>query len=269
MYYKGTCPVLQKRLQSSDQKITKREIYSRGLRALFGQPSGLLRTCVAPSSGVLRLLFGCSSGRSRSAVEADSKPSRSVVEHVSNKPRRGPEALPKSTRRAAERASSSDFCLTNFAPTSAFHAVGHQSPSNFPLIFPEGDSKPIRRNSKQRWGKGRSGSEVGRYLNGLFLGTKDTVNSPLSYWECTERVPKRYWECTKELLEIYQRGIRQLQAVSNYVVGLRCKLCNVLEKCAKTNSTIGASDYSLKLKGFKVVCALSRCGVGVLSLKRS
>jgi len=237
MYYKGTCPVLQKRLQSSDQKITKQEISSSSLRALFGWPSDLLRTCVGPSSGVLRLLFGCSSGRSRSAVEADSKPSRSVAEHVSNKPRRGPEALPKSTRRGAERASSSDFCLTNFAPTSAFHAVGSQFSSNFPLILPEGDPKPTRRNSEQRWEKGRSWSGVGRYLNGLFLGTKGTVSSPLSYRECTERVPRRYWECTKELPEIYQRGIKQVRAVSSSLVNLGYKSDSATAQSEKGEDT--------------------------------
>ncbi|WP_288810715.1 hypothetical protein [Sphingobacterium prati] len=141
------------------------------------------------------------------------KPSRSVAEHVSNESRRGPEAESKASRRGVEVSPSSDFCLTNFAPTSAFHAVGRQSSSNFPLIFPEGDPKPTRRNSEQRWEKGGRWSGVGRYLNSLFLGTKGTVNSPLSYRECTERVPKRYWECTKELPEIYQRGTKQVRAV--------------------------------------------------------
>ncbi|PUV21446.1 TlpA family protein disulfide reductase [Sphingobacterium athyrii] len=254
MYYKGTCPVLQKRLQSSDQKITKQEISSGVLRALFGWPSDLLRTCVGPSSGVLRLLFGCSSGRSRSAVEADSKPSRSVAEHVSNKPRRGPEALPKSTRRRVGASPSSDLCLTNFAPTSAFHAVGHQSSSNFPLIFPVGDPKPTRRNSEQRWEKGRSWSGVGRYLNGLFLGTKGTVSSPLSYRECTERVPKRYWECTKELPEIYQRGIKQVRAVSSSLVDLGYKSDTAVAQSAKGEDTEldnGREGSCFKFNGFK------------------
>ena len=212
-YFTGTSILLKKRCKISVQNLIKKADSSRGLRFFFGQPSDLLRTCVAPSSGALRLLFGCSSGRSRSAVEDLPKPSRSVAEHVSNMSRRSPEAEPKATRRGVGASPSSDFCLTNFAPTSAFHAVGYQSSLNFPLIFPEGDPKPARRNSEQRWEKGGRWSGVGRYLNSLFLGTKGTVNSPLSYRECTERVPKRYWECTKELPEIYQRGTKQVRAV--------------------------------------------------------
>ena len=250
MYYKGTCPVLQKRLQSSDQKITKQEISSRGLRALFGQPSDLLRTCVAPSSGVLRLLFGCSSGGSRSAVEADSKPSRSVVEHVSNKPRRGPEALPKSTRRGVGASPSSDLCLTNFALSSAFHADGIEFSSGFHRRGPMKSRCGFDENPS----KGRSWSGVGRYLNGLFLGTKGTVNSPLSYWECTERVPKRYRECTKELLEIYQRGTKQIRAVSSSLVDLGYKSDTAVAQSAKGEDTEldnGREGSCFKFNGFK------------------
>ncbi|MGE8377262.1 MAG: TlpA family protein disulfide reductase [Sphingobacterium sp.] len=237
-------------------RVLKKKISSSGLRALFGWPSDLLRTSVGPSSGVLRLLFGCSSGRSRSAVEADSKPSRSVAEHVSNEPRRGPEALPKSTRRRVGALASSDLCLTNFAPTSAIQAVGHQSSSNFPLIFPEGDPKPSRRNSEQRWEKGRSWSGVGRYLNGLFLATKGTVNSPLSYRECTERVPKRYWECTKELPEIYQRGTKQVRAVSSSMVALGYKSDTAVAQPAKGEDTElvnGRGESCFKFNGFKTI----------------
>ncbi|WP_313532932.1 TlpA family protein disulfide reductase [Sphingobacterium athyrii] len=219
MYYKGTCPVLQKRLQSSDQKITKQEISSSSLRALFGWPSGLLRICVGPSSGVLRLLFGCSSGRSRSAVEADSKPSRSVAEHVSNKLRRDPEALPKSTRRGAERPPSSDNFRINFALSSTFYAGGSQFSSNFHRCGSAENLSQFEENLR----KGRSWSGVGRELNGLFLATKGTVSSPLSYRECTEKAPKRYWGCTKELPEIYQRGTKKVRAVGSSLVALGYK----------------------------------------------
>jgi len=249
-YYKGACSVLQKRLQSSDQKITKRESSSSSLRALFGWPLGLLRTCVAPSSGVLRLLFGCSSGGSRSAVEADSKPSRSVAEHVSNESRRGPEALPKSTRRGVGASPSSDLCLTNFAPTSAFHADGIEFSSGFHRRGPMKSRCGFDENPS----KGRSWSGVGRYLNGLFLGTKDTVSSLLSYRECTERVPKRYWECTKELLEIYQRGTRQMRAVSSSLVDLGYKSDTAVAQSAKGEDTgldNGREGSCFKFNGFK------------------
>ena len=59
---------------------------------------------------------------------------------------------------------SSDFCLTNFAPTSTFHVVGQQSSSAVPLGLSEGDPKPTRRNSEQRWEKGRSWSGIGRLM---------------------------------------------------------------------------------------------------------
>lgn len=48
------------------------------------------------------------------------------------------------------------FFLTNFAPTSAVHAFGHQSSVAVPLVFPEGEPKTTRRNTEQRWEKGRS-----------------------------------------------------------------------------------------------------------------
>ncbi|MDF2515289.1 MAG: hypothetical protein K0R59_585 [Sphingobacterium sp.] len=59
---------------------------------------------------------------------------------------------------------SSDFCLTIFAPTSAFHAFGHQSSSDFPSDFFEGDPKPTRRNTEQPWEKGRSWSGISRVM---------------------------------------------------------------------------------------------------------
>jgi hypothetical protein len=165
--------------------------------------------------------------------------------------RTSPEAESKANRRGVEIPPSSNFCLTNFAPTSAFHAVGYQSSLNFPLIFPEGDPKTTRRNSEQRWEKGRSWSGVGRYLNGLFLGTKGTVNSPLSYRECTERyqkgtgnVLKSYWRYTKEVLNRYE-----------LLVDLGYKSDTVIVQPAKREDT-GLVDRRgnchFKFDGFKV-----------------
>ncbi|WP_343564077.1 TlpA disulfide reductase family protein [Sphingobacterium sp.] len=56
------------------------------------------------------------------------------------------------------------FFLTNFAPTSAFHAFGHQSSVGLPLVFPEVDPKLTRRNIIQPWEKGRSWLGIGRVL---------------------------------------------------------------------------------------------------------
>jgi len=78
--------------------------------------------------------------------------------------RRTPEAEPKATRRGVGASPSSDFFLTNFAPASAFHAIGHGCSSNFPLIFPERDPKPTRRNFEQDWEKGGSWSGIGRIV---------------------------------------------------------------------------------------------------------
>ena len=163
-YFKGTAILLKKRCKISVQNQIKTTSSSGSLRVLFEDLSTLRRTNVAPSSGVLRLLFGCPSGRTRSAVEAVPKPSRSVAEHVSNMSRRSPEAEPKATRRGVGASPSSDFFLINFALTSAFHAMGLGCSSNFPLIFPEGDPKPARRNPEQRWEKGRSWSGIGRIV---------------------------------------------------------------------------------------------------------
>jgi len=54
----------------------------------------------------------------------------------------------------------SDFRLTNFAPTSAFHAVDLEFSSAFPSDLFEGDPKHTRINTEQRWEKGRSWSSI-------------------------------------------------------------------------------------------------------------
>jgi len=134
--------------------------------------------------------------------------------------------------------------------------VGYQFSSNFPLIFPEGDPKPTRRNSEHRWEKGRSWSGVGRYLNGLFLGAKGAVSSPLNYRECTERVPKRYWGCTKELPEIYQRGTKQVRAVSSSLVDLGYKSDSATARSAKGEDIKldnGRGETCFKFNGFKTI----------------
>ena len=254
--FKGTSILLKKRCTISAQNEIKTAGPSGSLRVWFEYPSALRRTNVAPSSGLLRLLFGCSSGRTRSAAEAVPKPSRSVAEHVSNMSQRSPEAEPKAIRRGVGAPPSSNFFLTNFAPTSAFHAIGLEFSSAVPLIFPEGDPKPARRNSEQRWEKVRTWSGIGRYLNGLFLGTKDTVSSPLSYRECTERVPKRYWKGTKELPKIYQRGTEQIRAVSSSLVDLGYKSDSATGQAAKGEGAgldNGREESCFKFNAFKAI----------------
>ncbi|MGJ1415283.1 TlpA family protein disulfide reductase [Sphingobacterium multivorum] len=123
-YFKGTSILLKKRCTISAQKLLKKADSSGSLRVLFEDRSTLRRISVASSSGMLRLLFDCASGRSRSVLEALPKPSRRAPEPISTMSRRSLEAEPKASRREEKVSPSSDFCLTNFAPTSAFHAIG-------------------------------------------------------------------------------------------------------------------------------------------------
>ncbi|WP_411973197.1 TlpA family protein disulfide reductase [Sphingobacterium sp. Lzh-3] len=123
-YFKGTSILLKKRCEISAQNLLEKADSSGSLRLFFECPSTLRRTSVASSSGTPRLLFDCASGRSRSVLEALPKPSRKGAKPVSNMSRRSLEAESKASRRGGKASPSSDFCLTNFAPTSAFHAVG-------------------------------------------------------------------------------------------------------------------------------------------------
>lgn len=123
-YFKGTAILLKKRCTIGAQNLLKKADSLGSLRLLFEDRSTLRRTSVDSSSGTLRLLFDCASGTSRSVLEALPKPSRRAPEPVSNRSRRSLEAEPKVSRRGEGGSTSSDFCLTNFAPASAFHAVG-------------------------------------------------------------------------------------------------------------------------------------------------
>ncbi|WP_159729479.1 redoxin domain-containing protein [Sphingobacterium sp. 18053] len=124
MYFKGTSILLKKRCTIGAQNLLKKADSSGSLRLLFEYRSTLRRTNLASSSGTLRPLFDCASGRSRSVHEALPKPSRKGAKPVSTISRRSLEAEPKVSRRAGEALPSSDFCLTNFSPASAFHAIG-------------------------------------------------------------------------------------------------------------------------------------------------
>ncbi|WP_336833518.1 TlpA disulfide reductase family protein [Sphingobacterium siyangense] len=123
-YLKGTSILLKKRRKISAQNLIKKVDSSGSLRLLFEYRTTLRRTSVASSSGTLRLLFDSASGKSRSVREALPKPSRRSAKPVSTVSRRSLEAEPKVSRRAGEALPSSDFCLINFAPASAFHAIG-------------------------------------------------------------------------------------------------------------------------------------------------
>ncbi len=146
-YFKGTSIQLKKRCKISAQNRIKEADSSGSLRLLFEDPSTLRRTSVASSSGTLRLLFDCASGGSRSVLEALPKPSRRSAKPVSTMSRRSLEAEPKATRRSLEAAPKatrrggevspfSDFCLTNFAPSSAFHAIGIEFSSGSHRVTP-------------------------------------------------------------------------------------------------------------------------------------
>ncbi|HBW80857.1 MAG TPA: hypothetical protein DEF78_12510, partial [Sphingobacterium sp.] len=149
-YFKGTSILLKKRCTNGAQNLLKKADPSGSLWVLFEDPSTLRRTSVASSSGMLRLLFDCASGGSRSVLEALPKPSRRSAKPVSNMSRRSLEAAPKVSRRAGEALPSSDFCLTNFAPASAFHAIGIEFSSGFHRATPiktrcRPDENPMKR----------------------------------------------------------------------------------------------------------------------------
>ncbi len=123
-YFKGTSILLKKRCTNGAQNLLKKADSSGSLRVLFEDCSTLRRTSVASSSGMLRLLFDCASGGSRSVLEALPKPSRRAPEPISTMSRRSLEAEPKVRRREVNASLRSGFFLNNFAPTSAFHAIG-------------------------------------------------------------------------------------------------------------------------------------------------
>ncbi|WP_313184195.1 TlpA family protein disulfide reductase [Sphingobacterium siyangense] len=123
-YFKGTSIQLKKRCKISAQKRLKKADSSGSLRVLFECPSTLRRISVASSSGMLRLLFDCASGGSRSVLDALPKPSRRSAEPISTMSRRSLEAESKVSRREGNASLRSGFFLNNFAPTSAFHAIG-------------------------------------------------------------------------------------------------------------------------------------------------
>jgi|GEM_PF-452415 len=290
------------------RKFTKPRLYSADLRRLFDSSSNLLRACVAPSSGLLRLLFGCPSGASRSPLEAEPKPSRSVAEHVSNESRRGPEALPKTTRRSEgvaitirlrlyftyicqalaghanrlsckgagrlpkkEAVPSSDFLLTNTLPTPYFILPSHWFCITFPLALFGSAPRKTHVLPEQHSKSGRSWSGVGRYLGGLFPATKGTIDSRLSYRECTESVLKRYWKGTKELLKRYQIATKQVQAFSSFLVDLRYKLGSASEMRAKMRSGDLVSEvdgYRLKSGGLEVFCDTRVCRNEYLAVQK-
>ncbi len=124
-YFKGISILLKKRCKISAQNLVKKADSSGSLRVLFEYPSTLRRISVASSSGALRLLFDCASGRSRRAPEP-----------ISTMSRRSLKAEPKASRRGGKASPSSDFCLTNFAPASAFHAIGLEFSSGSHRVTP-------------------------------------------------------------------------------------------------------------------------------------
>ncbi len=148
-YFKGTSIRLKKRCTISAQNLLKKADSSGSRRLLFEDRSTLRRTSVASSSGTPRLLFDCASGRSRSVLEALPKPSQRCAEPVSNMSRRSLEAEPKASRPVEEISPSSDFCLTNFAPASAYYAVGLEFSSGSHRATPikircRPDEKPMK-----------------------------------------------------------------------------------------------------------------------------
>ncbi|MDR2270393.1 MAG: TlpA family protein disulfide reductase [Sphingobacterium sp.] len=271
------------------QKLTKPKLSSTGLRVLFGISSRLRPTNVGTASGELRLLFDFPSSRSRSTLEAEPKASRSAAKEVSNDFRRDPETESKDSRRTKgvaipillriyftyicqalaghanrlickgagrlpknHRIPSSNFLLTNTCLSSTFYAAGSQFSSGLHRRGPMKNRSQFEENPR----KGRSWSGVGRELISLFLAANGTIDSRLSYRECTEKVPKRYWVCTKELLQRYREATNKIQAFSSFLVDLGYQCCSAIENRAKvldTDLLVGNDPYYLKSNGFKAI----------------
>ncbi len=152
---------------------------------------------------------------------------------------------------------SSDFLLTNTLPTSYFILPSHWFCITFPLALFGSDPRKTHVSPEQHSKSGRICSGVGRYLTGLFPATKGTIDSQLSYRECTESVPKRYWKGTKELLKRYQIATKQVQAFGSFLVDRRYKLGRAMEIPSKMHSgdlEIGAYGCCLKSEGLQAFC---------------
>ncbi len=165
------------------------------------------------------------------------------------------------------RISSSNFLLTNTCLSSAFHAAGSQFSSGQHRRGPTKNRCQFEENPRN----GRIWSGVGRELIRLFLAAKGTIDSRLSYRECTESVPKRYWKGTKELLNRYQIATKQVQAFGSFLVDLGCKCCRVIanrEKALGTDLVSGADACRLKSEGLRVLCDTRVCKNDYLAVRK-
>jgi thiol-disulfide isomerase/thioredoxin len=190
------------------------------------------------SSTGLRALFGWPSGLLRTIVGSSSGALRLLVGYSSGRSRSTLEADSKPSRSVAE-------------------PVSNESRRSLEAL-----PKTTRRKAKENLRKGRICSGDARYLTGLFLAVKSTIDSRLSYRECTDSVPKRYWKGTKELLKRYQIATKQVQAFGSFLVNFRYKLGRAMEMPAKMHSgdlVNGAYGCCLKSEGLQAFCGTRVC----------
>lgn len=165
------------------------------------------------------------------------------------------------------RIPSLDLFLTNTCLSSTFYAAGSQFSSGMHRRGSTEDWSQFEENPR----KGRSWSGVGRELISLFLAPEGTVDSRLSYRDCTERVPKRYWKGTRELLKRYQIATKHLQAVSSSLLNLIYKPGLVIEKFVKGESNHlvrGADGYRFKSNGLQASCEVLVCKGGYFAIQK-
>ncbi len=161
----------------------------------------------------------------------------------------------------------SDFLLTNTCLSFAFYAAGSQ--------FSSGQHR--RGSTKNRCcpeenpRKGQIWRGTARDLSSLFPATKGTIDSQLSYWECTESVPKRYWKGTKELLKSYQIATKQVQAFGSFLVDRRYKLGRAMEIPTEMHSgdlVSGGDGCRLKSEDLQAFSATRVCDNEYLAVQK-
>ncbi|WP_454881340.1 TlpA family protein disulfide reductase [Sphingobacterium detergens] len=199
------------------------------------------------SSAGLRRLFDISSNLLRDCVAPSSGLLRLLFDCPSGASRSPLEAEPKPSRSVAEHV------------------------SNEPRRGLEALPKTTRREAKENLRKGRICSGDARYLTGLFPATKGTIDSRLSYRECTESVLKRYWKGTGKVLKRYQIVTKQVQAFGSFMVDLGCKRCGAIEnreKALGTGLVIGAYGCCLKSEGLQAFSATRVCKNEYLAVQK-
>ncbi|MFU1857241.1 TlpA family protein disulfide reductase [Sphingobacterium sp. NGMCC 1.201703] len=156
---------------------------------------------------------------------------------------------------------SSAFFLTNFAPTSAVHAFGHQSSVAVPLVFPEGDPKTTRRNTEQRWENGRSWSGIG-WVMVDYRSAQETHKVDYSLTQETHKVD---YSLTQETHKVdYRMSLASPLLSTCYAQGRHKKCTRAFQSKENSIVTHGVELKGFVLSGFKSICGVQSCQADAL-----